>query len=215
MFSLTGAEISHFLLAMATVLALAHLLGYLAERLFIPRVIGEVAAGLTLGPTLLGYYYPDTFQWLFLGFETEGKLFGLVYQIGLLLLMFSAGLKFQTKFEKGDAKITSALVIGSTFPAFIIGWLSTSMFNITPYLGTANNTTPSKSLSLFPSTSHPFPSYPKLCLTSESFTPGLPNSSFPLPASTIFSCGRPSVSPHRSLRKGKEARFPSDRCPKV
>lgn len=43
MFSLTGAEISHFLLAMGCLLAAAHLLGYFAERIFIPRVIGEVA----------------------------------------------------------------------------------------------------------------------------------------------------------------------------
>ncbi len=79
MFSLTSAEISHFLLAMGCLLATAHLLGFLAERIFIPRVIGEVAAGLVLGPTLLGHFFPDAFQWLFLGFPTEDKLFGLLY----------------------------------------------------------------------------------------------------------------------------------------
>ena len=61
MFSLTGAETSHFLLAMASLLAVAHLLGFLAERLGIPRVIGEVSAGLVLGPTLLGHFFPDAF----------------------------------------------------------------------------------------------------------------------------------------------------------
>ncbi|PWA09048.1 sodium:proton exchanger [Pueribacillus theae] len=141
MFSLTGEEITHFLLAMAGLLAVAHILGYIAERLFIPRVIGEVAAGIVLGPTLLGYFFPEAFEWLFLGFDTEGKLFGLVYQIGLLMLMFTAGLKFQAKFEREDVKITTALVIGSTVPAFIVGWLATYMFQITPYLGTANNLT--------------------------------------------------------------------------
>ncbi len=139
MFSLTGTEISHFLLAMGCLLAMAHLLGFLAERIFIPRVIGEVAAGLVLGPTILGHFFPAAFKWMFLGFPTEDKLFGLLYQFGLLLLMFCSGLKFQTHFNKEDAKITSALVIGSTIPAFIVGWLAANIFNIGPFLGTANN----------------------------------------------------------------------------
>ncbi|MEH7352245.1 cation:proton antiporter [Neobacillus drentensis] len=139
MFSLTSAEISHFLLAMGCLLAMAHLLGYMVERIYIPRVIGEVAAGLVLGPTLLGHFFPDAFKWLFLGFTTEDKLFGLLYQFGLLMLMFCSGLKFQTKFNKDDIKITSALVVGATIPAFIVGWFAADIFNITPYLGTANN----------------------------------------------------------------------------
>ena len=139
MFSLTGQEISHFLFAMGCLLACAHLLGFLAEKIFIPRVIGEVAAGLVLGPTLLGHFFPEAFKWLFLGFESEPKLFGLLYQLGLLLLMFSSGLKFQTHFSKEDVKITSALAIGATIPAFVVGWFAAGMFNISPYLGTANN----------------------------------------------------------------------------
>ncbi|NRD79210.1 cation:proton antiporter [Bacillus sp. BRMEA1] len=139
MFSLSGAEISHFLLAMGCLLAAAHLLGYLAERVYIPRVIGEVTAGLVLGPTLLGYFFPHTFKWMFLGFPSEDKLFALVYQIGLLMLMFCSGLKFQTQFNKEDAKLTSALVIGSTLPAFIIGWIAAQHINITHLIGTADN----------------------------------------------------------------------------
>lgn len=139
MFSLTGAEISHFLLAMGALLAMAHLLGYLAERIFIPRVIGEVAAGLVLGPTLLGHLFPEGFQWIFLGFPGEEKLFGLLYQFGLLMLMFSSGLRFQTHFQKEDVKITTALVIGATVPAFVFGWFAAGMFHITRYLGPADN----------------------------------------------------------------------------
>jgi Kef-type K+ transport system membrane component KefB len=140
MFSLSSIEIGHFLVAMGCLLATAHLLGYLAERIFIPRVIGEVAAGLVLGPTLLGHFFPDAFKWMFLGFSGEAQLFGLLYQFGLLMLMFCSGLKFQTNFNKDDAKLTSALVIGATIPAFIIGWFAADMFNIAPYLGSANST---------------------------------------------------------------------------
>nr|WP_235841994.1 cation:proton antiporter [Neobacillus fumarioli] len=139
MFSLSSDQVSHFLLAMGCLLAMAHLLGFLAEKIFIPRVIGKVAAGLVLGPTILGHFFPDAFHWLFVGFPLEDKLFGLLYQFGLLLLMFCSGLKFQTKFNKGDARITSSLVIGSTIPAFIIGWIAADFFNIIPFIGSANN----------------------------------------------------------------------------
>ena len=139
MFSLQGSDISHFLFAMGCLLATAHLLGFIAERMYIPRVIGEVSAGLLLGPTLLGYYFPNAFHWMFLGFPGEENLFGLLYQFGLLMLMFCSGLKFQTNFTKEDVKVTSVLVAGATIPAFIVGWLAADSFNITPYLGTADN----------------------------------------------------------------------------
>ncbi|HEK9102332.1 cation:proton antiporter [Bacillus pfraonensis] len=139
MFSIQSVDVAHFLFAMGCLLALAHLLGFLAERMMIPRVIGEISAGLVLGPTLLGYFFPDTFQWMFLGFDGEGKLFGILYQIGLLMLMFSSGLKFQTKFNKEDFKITSALVVGATIPAFIVGWFAADLLNVTSYMGSANS----------------------------------------------------------------------------
>jgi Kef-type K+ transport system membrane component KefB len=139
MFSLQAAEISHFLFAMGCLLATAHLLGFIAERLFIPRVIGEVSAGLLLGPTLLGHFSPGFYHWLFLGFSAEEKLFGLLYQFGLLMLMFCSGLQFQTKFSKDDIKVTSILAAGATIPAFIVGWLAADTFNLAPYVGSANN----------------------------------------------------------------------------
>jgi Kef-type K+ transport system membrane component KefB len=139
MFSFSSLELSHFLLATAILLALAHLLGYLCERVMIPRVIGEVAAGLVLGPTLLGYFYPHAFTWLFNGFPQEGRMFGLMYQIGLTLLMFCSGLKFHTKLKKGDGKITTAIILASTILPFALGWLATSLINFNQFLGPANN----------------------------------------------------------------------------
>ncbi|MBB6445449.1 cation:proton antiporter [Bacillus benzoevorans] len=139
MFNLSSIELSHFLISMAILLALAHLLGYLAERLAIPRVIGEVSAGLVLGPTLLGYFYPGAFTWLFSGFPEQERMFGLMYQIGLILLMFCSGLKFHTKFKMGDGKIVSVLVLASTILPFALGWLVTYLIDLKQFLGPANN----------------------------------------------------------------------------
>ncbi len=141
MFSLSGADLARFLFGLVVLLAAANVLGYIAERLTIPRVIGEVAGGLLLGPTLMGYFYPSAFHWLYLGFPEEGKLFGLIYQLGMILLMFNAGLKFQARFEKSDAKIGIAIIVGSTVIPFVVGWLSTYLFNPAGFLGPDQNVT--------------------------------------------------------------------------
>lgn len=139
MFNLNSLDLSHFLLATAILLGLAHLLGYLAERLMIPRVIGEVGAGLVLGPTLLGYIFPHAFTWLFAGFPQENRMFGLMYQIGLTLLMFCSGLKFHTKLKNGDGKIITSIVLASTILPFALGWLATDFINFKQFLGPANS----------------------------------------------------------------------------
>jgi Kef-type K+ transport system membrane component KefB len=138
-FNLSSLELSHFLISMGILLALAHLLGYLAERIGIPRVIGEVSAGLVLGPTLLGFFFPEAFTWLFNGFPQQDRMFGLMYQIGLILLMFCSGLKFHTKFKKGDGKFVSVIVLASTILPFAFGWLVTYLIDFQRFLGPANN----------------------------------------------------------------------------
>ncbi len=139
MFSLSGLDLARFLFGLVSLLVAANVLGYIAERLAIPRVIGEVAGGLLLGPTVLGYFFPNAFHELFLGFPEEGKLFGLIYQLGMILLMFNAGMKFQPRFDKADGKIGFAIIMGSTFIPFVVGWLSTYLFNPSQFLGPAQN----------------------------------------------------------------------------
>ncbi|MCL6445478.1 MAG: cation:proton antiporter [Alicyclobacillus sp.] len=139
MFSLAGADLARFLFGMVSLLTAANLLGYVAERLAIPRVIGEVAGGLVLGPTCFGALFPGAFNWLYNGFSSEGSLFGLLYQFGIIMLLYTAGLKFQSRFEKSDIKTGIAIIIGSTVIPFIVGWLSTYLVNPAQFLGPENN----------------------------------------------------------------------------
>ncbi|MCD4644857.1 sodium:proton exchanger [Bacillus mycoides] len=139
MFNLNGIELGRFLLGLVSLLMAANLLGYIAERLAIPRVLGEVGGGLVLGPSFMGYFFPETFQWLYLGFPSEAKLFGLLYQLGMILLMFNTGLRFNTRFNKSDGKIGIAIIISSTIIPFIAGWVATYLFNPAQFLGPAQN----------------------------------------------------------------------------
>ena len=76
MFSLQGSDISHFLFAMGCLLATAHLFGFMAERMYIPRVIGEVFAGIVLGPTTVRTLFSKCFSLDVFGVPSgEEKLF--------------------------------------------------------------------------------------------------------------------------------------------
>lgn len=55
----------HFLVAVAVILTVATIGGLAARRLGQPSVIGEICAGLAMGPTLLGHTAPEAADWLF------------------------------------------------------------------------------------------------------------------------------------------------------
>ncbi|MFG2043623.1 cation:proton antiporter [Dactylosporangium sp. NPDC048998] len=79
-----------FLLQIGTLLALAVLLGRLAARLGMPQIVGELCAGVLLGPSLLGHVAPDLSGWLF-----PAKHFDMldgVGQLGMLLLVGVTGM---------------------------------------------------------------------------------------------------------------------------
>ena len=81
---------ARFLAQLVVIIAATRLVGGLAARLGQPRVVGEIAAGLLLGPTLLGRLAPGLWTWLFPA-QTLPVLLA-VSHLGLLFFMFLVGL---------------------------------------------------------------------------------------------------------------------------
>jgi Kef-type K+ transport system membrane component KefB len=79
----------HLLLQLAIILATARILALVLSRLGQPPVIGEMIAGIVLGPIVFGAFAPDTHAWLFPR-DRIAALEGLS-QIGLVLFMFVVG----------------------------------------------------------------------------------------------------------------------------
>jgi Kef-type K+ transport system membrane component KefB len=73
-------EVQNFFLILLTILLTARLLGELAARLSAPPVIGELLAGVLLGPSLLGWVEPS-------------EVIRLLAEIGIILLLFEVGLE--------------------------------------------------------------------------------------------------------------------------
>ena len=80
-------EVLVLLIQLAVLLITARLLGELAQRLGQPPVIGEILAGIVLGPSLISGFFPVLGEWLVPHTPTQGYLLEVVSMIGVLLLL--------------------------------------------------------------------------------------------------------------------------------
>lgn len=110
--------LSILLIQIIAVLLTVRVFGFLFKYIGQPGVIGEIVAGIVLGPSLLGYFFPDAFQFLF---PTESLTnLGLLSQMGLVLFMFVIGMELD--FNVIRNKINETLVIshaGILVPFFL------------------------------------------------------------------------------------------------
>ncbi len=87
------------LLQVAVIATVARVVGILFTKIRQPRVMGEMVAGILLGPTLLGWAWPQASATLFP--ENSLAALNILSQIGLLLFMFLIGLEFNPKLLRG------------------------------------------------------------------------------------------------------------------
>ena len=91
-----------FLLQMFVILAACRLCGWIVRRfLHQPQVIGEMIAGVVLGPSLLGALAPQAQAWLF---PPESKpVLDAVAKLGIAIYMFLVGLDFRRDEFRNEA----------------------------------------------------------------------------------------------------------------
>jgi Kef-type K+ transport system membrane component KefB/nucleotide-binding universal stress UspA family protein len=109
-----GHLIAAFFIAIAVVMLVARLFGILAVKLGQPRVMGEVVAGICLGPTVFGAIAPGAQATLF---STDFlPAFGLAANLGLIFYMFLIGLELDRSQLKG--RVAQAAVISNVSVLF-------------------------------------------------------------------------------------------------
>ena len=116
--------ISVFFIQLLVILAVARLVGMLAIRIGQPRVVGEMIAGILLGPTLFGAVAPELQQQLFAP-ELRPYL-SLGAQIGIGLYMFLVGLEFDTSMFKARARSAVAISVSGILVPFVMACLLAS-----------------------------------------------------------------------------------------
>ncbi len=101
------------------VIVVSRLLGVFAKRLNQPMVIAEISAGIMLGPSLLGLFWPEVGKVLFAPDSLKGL--SLLSQLGLVLFMFLVGLELDFGMLKGRGKASVAISHSSIFVPFGLG----------------------------------------------------------------------------------------------
>ena len=93
---MTATQLSvAFFLQMFCILAVCRGVGWIAQRIGQPQVVGEMVAGVMLGPSLFGVLWPQAQHFLFPPDAMKTLYVGA--QLGVGLYMFLVGVEFQTE----------------------------------------------------------------------------------------------------------------------
>lgn len=114
-----------FFLAVVVILVVCRLVGMITVRLGQPPVIGEVMAGVLLGPSLLGLFWPDLHAAVF-----PEEIRSLLYvggQIGLVIYMFGTGYELSMRHVRGSVRAVGAIALAGVVVPLALG-VGVSMF---------------------------------------------------------------------------------------
>ncbi len=109
----------HVLLALAAVVIVGQVLARLFTYVGQPPVIGEVVAGIVLGPSLLGRVAPDAAAYLLP--PAVAPFLGVIAQLGVILYMFLVGLELNASVLRERAYTTVATSHASIVVPFLLG----------------------------------------------------------------------------------------------
>jgi Kef-type K+ transport system membrane component KefB len=115
---MSNSDLTSILCILLLLVGLAQLLGYLFVRLRQPKVVGEICAGVVLGPALLGRL-PVTAR-LMEAAKHQAGILTFVYWLGLLLLMFLSGAETRELFTRDERREVGWLTIVGTGIPFVL-----------------------------------------------------------------------------------------------
>lgn len=127
------------MLALVLLLAAAHGVGGIFARWRQPRVIGEIAGGLLLGPTLFGYILPEMQQSLLRPDAAVAAALGAISQIGLLLLLFGAGAELGSITKRSELRTTAVITAAGLVVPFAAGTAAIRLLNLGSLQGPAHS----------------------------------------------------------------------------
>lgn len=121
------ADVVHLLVQLSIMLVMGRLFAEVFRKLNQPAVIGEIIAGILLGPTVLGMLQPEWFEALYPQNAAAGVVLTGFVQVAVIMLLFIAGLEVDLHIvvQQGRQALTTSLFgliipfsIGFIFPYF-------------------------------------------------------------------------------------------------
>ncbi len=125
-----------FLIQFFIVCLFAKVLGFLFQKWHQPAVMGEIAAGILLGPSLFGWWMPDLFHQLFP--PTSLEPLKVISKIGILIFMFMTGMELDAELLKKKGSETLLIShAGILFPFFLGTLASLALYPVFGISGTS------------------------------------------------------------------------------
>src|SRR5436309_1720896 len=118
---MSNSDLTSILFVLLLLVGFAQLLGYFFVKLRQPKVVGEILAGIVLGPALIGRL-PFASR-LMEATKHQVNILNFVYWLGLLLLMFLSGAETRQLFSREERREVAWLAIVGTGMPFILGLL--------------------------------------------------------------------------------------------
>ena len=116
---MSNSDLTSILFILLLLVGLAQLLGYFFVKLRQPKVVGEILAGIVLGPALIGWL--PFASGLMEATKHQGNILNFVYWLGLLLLMFLSGAETRHLFSREERREVGWLAIVGTGIPFLLG----------------------------------------------------------------------------------------------
>ena len=127
---LSSSDVLPFLMLVAVLLLSARLMGELFRKLKMPQVMGELIVGILLGPSCLQIIAPDFYKSFFTDQKNAGIAFDGLARIGILLLLFVAGMEINLKNIRSKAKSAATISISGIIIPFVVGFAACWYFHV-------------------------------------------------------------------------------------
>lgn len=114
-----GNPLPAVLMALLAIILASRVIGALFGLIHQPRVIGEVVAGILLGPSVVGHFFPGVTAAVFP--SAVMPLLNIIAQIGVMLFMFVVGLELNTELLRKKTHATMAISHASILLPFLLG----------------------------------------------------------------------------------------------
>lgn len=117
-------ELLLLLVQVGLILGLSRLMGMLFARMRQPQVVGEMVAGIMLGPSVLGalcLHYHSNLQQRIFPAGTSMELLNLLSELGVIFFLFLVGLEFEMDLVKNRGRSTVFTALSSIAVPFVLG----------------------------------------------------------------------------------------------
>ncbi len=117
----SGPSEAIFLAELVLLILVGRLLGEAMQRVGQPAVMGQLLAGILLGPSLFGWLWPDAQHWIFPAAKEQKSMIDAVSQVGILLLLLLTGMETDLALVRKVRRAATSVALSGVAVPFCCG----------------------------------------------------------------------------------------------